>query len=175
MTKQPFNPPPPDERKEASVVAFRTFYRVHSWAVYGASLLDPDGIDADHPADLTDAELGAAAREALLASRFIGPDHPDWDRVDAFWNRENSRRLEERLKARAGVKTSAALYRGAAEVALTLKDGVISLDPAKYEGRGGFGGIKNVEPTRLSVNVSDEDLGAAIRAAIEVSRAAGKR
>ena len=175
MTKKPFNPPPPAERKEASVVAFRTFYRVHSWAVYGASLLDPDGIDADHPADLSDVELGAAAREALLASRFIGPDHPDWDRVDAFWNRENSRRLEERLKARAGVKTSAALYSGAAEVALTLKDGVISLEPWKYEGRGGFGGIKGVEPTVLPEAIFDEELGAAIRAAVEVSRAVGKR
>lgn len=175
MTKKPFNPPPPEERKEASVVAFRTFYRIHSWAVYRASKLDPDGIDADHPVDLTDAQLGTLAREALLASRFIGPDHPDWDRVGAFWKQDKGQTLEERLEERAGVKTQATLYKGAGEVGLTLKGGIISLLPSKYEGRGGFGGIKGLAPTELPEKVSDEALGAAIRAAIEVSRAAGKR
>ncbi|MDN2565192.1 hypothetical protein N1F89_03070, partial [Aquibium sp. A9E412] len=81
MTREPFNPPPPEERKRASITAFRAFYWIHSWAVYRASLLDPEGVDAEYPANLDDAALGAAAREALLASRFIAPDHPDWDRV----------------------------------------------------------------------------------------------
>ena len=175
MTRKPFNPPPPKERKAATVVAFRAFYWIHSWAVYRASLLDPDGIDADYPPDLGDSELGVAAREALLASRFIGPDHPDWDRVGAYYTREKDRELSKRFLTRAGVKTEATLYKGAANVALTLRDGTISLEPWKYEGRGGFGGIKGVEPTVLPEAISDEELGAAIRAAVEVSRAVGKR
>lgn len=164
------NPPPPEKRKEACVTAFKKFYRIHSWAVYGASKLDPDGIDADHPPDLDDVGLGAAAREALLASRFIGPDHPDWDRVRAFWTRENSERLLERFKARAGVKTHGALYSGVGEVSLTLKDGIITLRPMKYEGRGGFSSIRGAEPTELPDSVSDEELGATIRRLIEISR-----
>jgi hypothetical protein len=174
MTKKPFDPPPPKECKEASVTAFRAFIWIHSWAVYRASMLDPDGVDADYPPDLGDAELGAAARKALLASRFIPPDHPDWDRVGAYSTREKDRELSERFKARAGVKTEAALYKGAANVSLTLQDGVMSVEPLRYEGRGGFGGIKGVEPTELSETISNAELGAAIRAAIEVSRAVGK-
>ncbi|MGX1306350.1 hypothetical protein AB7M35_001070 [Amorphus suaedae] len=168
--RESFNPPPPKERKEAGVVAFRKFYRIHSWAVYRALLLDPDGIDADHPPDLDDASLGTAAREALLASRFIGPDHPDWKRVDAFWSREKGDRLLERFKARAGVKTHGALYSGVGLVCLTLTDGIISLMPWKYEGRGGFGPIRGAEPVELPDTVSDEELGATIRRLIGISR-----
>lgn len=83
MTKKPFGPSPPKECKEASATAFRAFIWSHSSAVYRASMLAPDGVDADYPPDLGDAELGVAAREALLASRFIPPDHPDRDRVGA--------------------------------------------------------------------------------------------
>ncbi|XWN32882.1 MAG: contact-dependent growth inhibition system immunity protein [Devosia sp.] len=157
------------------MTAFRAFYQITSWAVYGACLLDPDGIDMDHPADLSDTELGATAREALLASRFIGPEHPDWDRVDEYSKQLDGKELENKLKARAGVKTTKALYNGAGDVSLRLKDGTISLIPMRYEGRGGFGGIKGLAPTELAENVSDEALGAAIRAAIEVSRAAARR
>lgn len=170
-----FNPPPPEHRKEASVTAFKQFYRIHSWAVYGACLLDPDGIDADHAPDLDDAELGAAAREALLASRFIGPDHPDWDRVDAFWKNLPDRELLDRFMTRAGVKTHGALYSGVGEVGLTLKNGVISLRPMKYEGRGGFTSLRRVEPTDLPESVSDEDMGAEIRRLVEISRKPWKR
>lgn len=99
MTKKPFNPPPPKERREASVIAFRAFYWIHSWAVYRASQLDPDGVDADYPPDLGDTELGAAARAALLASRFIGPDHPDWGRVGAYYTPEKDKELSERFLA----------------------------------------------------------------------------
>ncbi|MDQ0315503.1 contact-dependent growth inhibition system immunity protein [Amorphus orientalis] len=156
--------------KEACVTAFTKFYRIHSWAVFGASKLDPDGIDADHPPDLDDAALGAVAREALLASRFIGPDHPDWDRVHAFWSRENSERLLERLKARAGVKTHGALYSGVGEVGLILKNGIINLRPKRYEGRGGFGPLRGDHTVELPETVSDEELGAAIRHLVDVSR-----
>ncbi len=167
--------PPPEVRKEACVTAFKKFYRIHSWAVYSASKLDPDGIDADHPANLDDAALGAAAREALLASRFIGPDHPDWDRVDAFWKNLPDRELLDRFMARAGVKTHGALYSGVGEVGLTLKNGVISLRPMKYEGRGGFSSLQGVEPTELPEAGSDEELGAEIRKLIEISRKPWKR
>ena len=45
----------------------------------------------------------------------------------------------------------------------------------KYAGRGGFEGIRDLEPVRMPETVSDEALGAAIRAAIEISRAPWKR
>jgi hypothetical protein len=168
-------PPPPPVRKEAEVTAYRKFYRIHSWAVYGAGSLDPDGYDQIHPADLDDTALGAAAREAPLASRFIAPDHPDWDRVGAYWNLEKGDKLEEQLRAAAGVKTNTALYKGAGNVHLDLRGGTIAIDPMKYAGRGGFDGIRGLEPTKLPADISDEALGAAIRAAIEISRAPWKR
>ncbi|WP_163045083.1 contact-dependent growth inhibition system immunity protein [Aurantimonas aggregata] len=167
--------PPPPVRKESTILAFRRFAWIHSWAVYRAALLDPDGYDRIHPADLDDAALGAASREALLASRYIAPDHPDWDRVDAYWNLENGDKLRERLRAAAGVKTNSALYKGAGNVSLGLRDGIIAVEPLKYAGRGGFEEIRDLEPTKLPETISDEALGAAIRAAIEISRAPWKR
>ncbi|MGX1306353.1 hypothetical protein AB7M35_001073 [Amorphus suaedae] len=164
------NPPPPEDRKEACVTAFKKFYQISSWAVYGALKLDPDGIDADHPADLNDPGLGAASREALLASRFISPDHPDWNRVRAFLSREYYDRQLERLKARAGVKTHGALYSGVGSVSLMLKDGSITLMPWKYVGRGGFEPLRGFEPVELPETVSDEELGATIRRLIGISR-----
>lgn len=119
---------------------------------------------------MDDQKLGAAVRTALNASRFIPPDHPDWDRVDAFWNREEARRLMERLKRRAGVKTEAALYEGVGDVSLILADGIITAWPLRYEGRGGIGAIRGIEPTELPEAVSDEELGATIRHLVDVSR-----
>ncbi|MEH6721117.1 MAG: contact-dependent growth inhibition system immunity protein [Aurantimonas endophytica] len=170
----PASPPPP-ERKEAEVTAFRKLYRIHSWAVYRDSLLDPDGYDRIHSGDLDDHALGAAAREALVASRYVAPDHPDWDRVRAYWDLEKGDKLEEQLRAAAGVKTNSALYKGAGNVHLDLRGGTIAIDPMKYAGRGGFDGIRGLEPTKLPEAISDEALGAAIRAAIEISRAPWKR
>ncbi|MDN2567839.1 contact-dependent growth inhibition system immunity protein, partial [Aquibium sp. A9E412] len=68
-----------------------------------------------------------------------------------------------------------ALYKGVGGVSLTLRDGIIFIEADRYEGRGGFGGIKGAQPIELPETVSDAELGAAIRAAIAVSRAAGKR
>ncbi|WP_453960617.1 contact-dependent growth inhibition system immunity protein [Amorphus suaedae] len=164
------NGAPPEVRKKASVTAFKKFYRIHSWAVYGASQLDPDGIDADYPPDLDDVCLGAAAREALLASRFIGPDHPDWNRVDAYSTGLPASILVDRFKARAGVKTHGALYSGVGHVRLMLKGGRISVEPSRYVGRGGFEPLRGFEPVDLPETVSDEDLGATIRRLIGISR-----
>ncbi|MDQ0315504.1 contact-dependent growth inhibition system immunity protein [Amorphus orientalis] len=133
-------------------------------------MLDPDGIDGDHPPDLDDLALGAVAREALLASRFIGPDHPDRDRVDAYSKNLSDKELLDRFKARAGVKTHGALYSGVGEVGLLLKDGIISLRPLRYEGRGGFGPLRGDHTVELPETVSDEELGAAIRHLVDVSR-----
>ncbi|MBB4002563.1 hypothetical protein GGR03_001638 [Aurantimonas endophytica] len=95
--------------------------------------------------------------------------------MDTNWNLENGDKLEERLKAAAGVKTSSALYKGAGNVHLDLREGIIAIKPMEYAGRGGFDGIRGLEPTKLPAAISDEALGAAIRAAIEISRAPWKR
>ncbi|MDQ0315502.1 contact-dependent growth inhibition system immunity protein [Amorphus orientalis] len=168
--RKPVNPPLRREYKAAAITAFKKFYRIHSWAVWGAHMLDPDGIDADHPPDLDDSSLGAAAREALLASRFIGPDHPDRERIDAYWKNLSNKELLDRFKARAGVKTHSALYTGVGEVRLILEDGIISLRPLRYEGRGGFGHLRGAKTVELPETVSDEELGAAIRHLVDVSR-----
>jgi len=156
--------------QEAFVTAFRKFYRVRSLAVFGASWTDPYGLDADYSVDLDDGELGKVARSTLRASRIVGPDHPDWERVRTYWTAETRRDLLQRLTARAGVKTQSALYDGAGQVDLGLRDKTITLRPWRYQGRGGFAPVRGVEPTELPETVSDEELGATIRHLVDVSR-----
>lgn len=169
--KYPPAPPLPDQ-KWASVQGFKTFFNIHSWAVSGALFADPDGYDQIHPVDLNDAELGAATRVALAASRMIRPGHPDYHALLAYFNREQSKVIEDRLKARAGVKTLKSLYSGAGNVSIQLMDGVLTLSPWRYAGNGIWEGIKGKETASPSTTMTDTDLGAAIRTALEVSKLA---
>lgn len=157
------------------MIGFRTFTNIHSWAVYGAGFSDPDGYDQFHPKGMTDAELGAAVREGLMASRFIGPDHTDRERILNFWNKEQIKASENRLKAQAGVKTLKALYSGAGYVALRLMTGIITVTPLKHAGSGAWESIPGNEPVTLNETVSGTSLGVEIRRALETSREASER
>jgi CDI immunity protein len=164
--------PPPPERKEASVDAFRQFTWIFSQAVYGAAVGDPKGDNRFHPAEMSDEELGRAAREALMASRFITPDHPEWTALMRFPTKEEGQALQERLKARAGVKTLKALYSGARSVSLELRNGAITIHPSRYRGSGHWEGVPGAEPIKVPQSVSDAELGAAIREGLLIGGAA---
>lgn len=163
-------PPPPVESREATVEAFRHFTHVFSHAVYRAAYGDPKGYAAFLDPDPARGDLGRAVHEALAASRFITPDHPEWGTVMRPPTEDEIRAQEDDLKRRAGIKTRKALYNGAGLVSVTMRDGAIELRPLRHLGRGAWEGIRGQEPIRLPGSISDTELGDAVTAAIEISR-----
>ncbi|GHE06496.1 hypothetical protein U879_08250 [Defluviimonas sp. 20V17] len=170
--RKPKPPPPPQpaESREATVEAYRQFMHVFSQAVYGAAVGDPKGYAAFLEAEPARGDLGRAVHEALAASRFITPDHPEWDAIMRMPTEDEIRAQEDDLKRRAGIKTRKALYNGAGLVSVTLRDGAIELRPLRHLGRGAWEGIRGHEPVRLPEFVSDTELGEAVAAAIKISR-----
>lgn len=165
-------PPSPPERKEAGVVAFRAFTRVYSHAVYGMCVPDPEGYDELLAADLASEPLGRAAREALAASRFITPQHPEWDSLMRFPTKEEAAAEDQRLEAHAKVRSLRALYDGAGMVSLRLMDGRIAITPLRCRTRGAWEGFAGNDPVTVDADATDAELGAAIAAAIAISREA---
>ena len=163
---------PPKERKSAFVTSYRKFTEIASQAVYGSAHLDPKGYHQYFSADLTAIEIGVRARAAFLASRFITPEHPEWNDVIRIPTKEEFKAWEEADKARAGVKTLKALFNGAGHVSLTLRDGKIAIKPTRYRGHGHWEGIRGQEDTVLPEDVSVEELGRAILDALDISRSA---
>lgn len=163
---------PPKEYKSAGVTSYRKFVEISSQATYGFGYPDPKGYKRHFAPDMTALDLGREARAALMASRFITPEHPEWDDVIRIPIKEEFKAWEEANKARAGVKTLKALFNGAGHVSLRQQDGQIEIKPWRYRGRGHWEGIRGHEDTVLPEDVSDEAFGKAILDALDVSRAA---
>ena len=89
----------------------------------------------------------------------------------SFGTRESLRADDNALKRRAGVKTLKALYEGAGSVGLKLEDGVIEVIPDRYRGNSCWDAVPGHINARLPEGATDPDLGAAINAAMAVSRA----
>lgn len=167
-------PPPLTPRKHARIEAYRTFTRIFSQAVSSLAVADPKGVNAVFEPDMAAADLGREARAALAASRFIPPDHPEYHSLIRFPTEEETGALEARNRAVAGVKTRAALYKGAGYVALRMTEGVIEVVALRYRGRGHWEGIRGSTPQQLPETVTDDEFGAAILAAIDRSRRASR-
>lgn len=163
---------PPQESKKAIINAHRAFTNILSFAVYRSGCPDPKGYNKYFAPEMNAEEIGRETRAALMASRIIAPDHPEWDTVMRFPTSEEIKALNEADKARAGVKTLKALYNGAGSVTLTLQDAKIRLKPWRYRGRSSWEGIRGHEDTVLPEDVSDEAFGKAILDALDVSRSA---
>lgn len=162
---------PPPVRREASVQAFRAFTRILSKALYTSSHPDPIGYERFLEPEAGALEIAAKVRRALEASRYIDPRHPDWETVIRFRSEAEVKAAEERLMARAGVKTRPTLYKGAGNVSAILQDGRISLLPWRYRGAGHWEGF-GAEPAVLPEHVSDEELGMAVQEELQRSRTA---
>lgn len=163
---------PPKESKDAIINAHRAFTKIVSFAVYRSGCPDPRGYNEYLEPNMNAEDIGREARAALMASRFITPDHPEWDSIMRFPTKEEIKALDEAEKARAGVKTLKALYNGAGSVTLTLQDAKIRLKPWRYRGRSSWEGIRGHEDTVLPEDVSDEAFGKAILDALDISRSA---
>ena len=163
---------PPKESKDAIINAHRAFTNIVSFAVYRSGYPDPKGYNEYRAPNMNAEDMGREARTALMASRFITPDHPEWESVMRFPTKEELKALDEADKARAGVKTLKALYNGAGSVTLTLQDAKIRLKPWRYRGRSSWEGIRGHEDTVLPEDVPDEAFGKAILDALDISRSA---
>ncbi len=163
---------PAKESKSAQVTAYRKFTQINSQAVYRSGYHDPKGYEAYFAPEMSNADLGREAHKALLASRFITPDHPEWEAVMRFPTKEEIKAAEEADKARAGVKTLKALFNGAGHVSLRLQDGQIEIKPWRYRGRGHWEGIRGHDDTILPEDVPDDVFGKAILDALDISRSA---
>ncbi len=161
--------PPAKPSKSADVMAFRQFINVASRATYGASYFDPKGVDFFLPPDISDDELGEKAHAALAASRFLRPDHPEFDEVMRFLSKDEQRAYDDTLLDAAGVKTLKTLYKGSQSVTLTLEDCVITIKSWKYRYAGHWEGIRGLEPITVPESVGDAAFGQAIRAALAKS------
>jgi len=160
---------PPEPSKSADIEVFRQFTSIASQATYGAAYPDPKGVEYILPNDISDRELGEKARAALAASRFLTPDHPEFNEVMRFPTKEEEKAYDARLLEAAGVKTLKTLYSGAKNVSLWLQDGVISITSLKYRYAGAWEGIRGLEPITVPETVDDAALGEAIRAALATS------
>ncbi|WP_421701911.1 contact-dependent growth inhibition system immunity protein [Aliiroseovarius sp.] len=163
---------PPKASKDAIINAHRAFTKIISFAVYRRGCPDPKGYHEYHGPNMNAEDIGREARAALMASRFITPDDPEWDAIMRWPTPEEIKALNEAEKARAGVKTLKALYNGAGSVTLTLQDAKIRLKPWRYRGRSSWEGIRGHEDTVLPEDVSDEAFGKAILDALDISRSA---
>lgn len=161
--------PSPQERKSAQITQFRKFIHVNSHAVYRSSHSDPSGIDYLLEHNVGDGELGSRARKALHASRFLAPNHHDFDRVIRVPSDDDIKARNERLLEIAGLKTTQSLYKGAKLVLLRLQDGALMIRPSRHRGSGVFEGIREADPVILPETVSDINLGMVIREAIDRS------
>jgi hypothetical protein len=150
-------------------MAFRPFINVASRAIYGGSYFDPKGVEFFLPPDISDGEHGEKARVALAASRFLTPDHPEFDDVMRFPTKDEQQAFHQSHLDAAGVKTLKTLYKGAQSVSLTLEDGVISIKSWKYRYAGHWEGIRGLEPITVPESVDDAAFGQAIRAALAKS------
>lgn len=162
---------PLPRRQEATVEAFRAFTRISSQAVYGMTAFDPKGYRRIFATPPGKAELGASVRAALAASRFLDPTHPEFDAVMRFSSDSEFAEMERADLERAGLKTRAALYRGAGHVSAMLQDGEIGLVPWRHRGAGHWEEF-GAERFSASAALSDEELGAAVLTEIERSRTA---
>lgn len=163
---------PPKDSKKAIINAHRAFTKIISFAVYGRGCPDPKGYHEYLAPNMNAEDLGREARAALMASRFITPDHPEWDTVMRFPTADEIRVAQEANKARAGVKTLKALFNGAGSVTLTLQDAKIRIKPWRYRGRSSWEGIRGQDDTVVPEDVSDEAFGKAILDALDISRSA---
>ena len=72
---------PPKESKDTIINAHRAFTKIISFAVYRSGCPDPKGYNEYLAPNMNAEYTGREARAALMARRFITPDHPEWDAI----------------------------------------------------------------------------------------------
>jgi CDI immunity protein len=164
----------------ASIKSNNDFIDIYTRSGYSGGL-NADYQSKEHllPLDVSDAELGAALRDALAHSRFVlgSPRTDVWVHPDVEYDMElcdlnkGVQRYKDwiaRLMAAYGYKTKRALFKDMKNCSVDLREGMISISPFFHEKLEAWSGegITKEDDVHIPEICSDAELGAAIRLAL---------
>ena len=132
-------------------------------------MTDPDQDFVFNKVDITDSYFGKLVKEKLDESREVSLQE-----FQAIFNSEKmkglQKRLEEEMKKRYGYKNKKSIYKDMSFLSLEQDASFIIIAPLHQDSLGGYSGISLPDNSPLEFkydkNISDEELGKAIRQAL---------
>ena len=132
-------------------------------------MTDPDQDFVFNKVDITDSYFGKLVKEKLDESREVSLQE-----FQAIFNSEKmkglQKRLEEEMKKRYGYKNKKSIYKDMSSLSLEQDDLYITISPLHQDSLDGSTGISLPDNSPLEFkydkNISDEELGKAIRQAL---------
>ncbi|WFQ80877.1 contact-dependent growth inhibition system immunity protein [Xenorhabdus sp. SF857] len=141
------------------------FYYVKTLSGYRLLVADHEAGTIYFPKDASDKELGCSVRKALSQSRLVDPEDNDFFHRDMISIRYKNW-IAEAMK-KGGYKTKRALFKKMNKCDVNLLEGKITISPQAHQKLDTWGkkGMPDDCNITLSVDVTDEELGKAIREA----------
>ncbi|MBD2812875.1 CdiI family contact-dependent growth inhibition immunity protein [Xenorhabdus sp. Vera] len=141
------------------------FYYVKTMSGYRLLVADSEAKTLYLPKDVSDKELGCSVRQALSQSRLVDPEDNDFFHPDMIDARYKSWMAETMKKE--GYKTKRALFKKMNKCDVQLLNGRITISPQAHQKLETWGeqGMPDDCKLILSENVTDEELGKAIKEA----------
>ena len=132
-------------------------------------MTDPDQDFVFNKVDITDSYFGKLVKEKLDESREVSLQE-----FQAIFNSEKmkglQKNLEEEMKKRYGYKNKKSIYKDMSFLSLEQDASFIIIAPLHQDSLGGYSGISLPDNSPLEFkydkNISDEELGKAIRQAL---------
>ena len=155
--------------KTVSVIVNNEFLLVTSIIRGMIGMTDPDQDFVFNKVDITDSYFGKLVKEKLDESREVSLQE-----FQAIFNSEKmkglQKRLEEEMKKRYGYKNKKSIYKDMSSLSLEQDDLYITISPLHQDSLDGSTGISLPDNSPLEFkydkNISDEELGKAIRQAM---------
>ena len=155
--------------KTVSVIVNNEFLLVTSIIRGMIGMTDPDQDFVFNKVDITDSYFGKLVKEKLDESREVSLQE-----FQAIFNSEKmkglQKRLEEEMKKRYGYKNKKSIYKDMSFLSLEQDASFIIIAPLHQDSLGGYSGMSLPDNSALEFkydkNISDEELGKAIRQAL---------
>ena len=155
--------------KTVSVIVNNEFLLVTSIIRGMIGMTDPDQDFVFNKVDITDSYFGKLVKEKLDESREVSLQE-----FQAIFNSEKmkglQKRLEEEMKKRYGYKNKKSIYKDMSFLSLEQDDLYITISPLHQDSLDGSTGISLPDNSALEFkydkNISDEELGKAVREAL---------
>ena len=155
--------------KTVSVIVNNEFLLVTSIIRGMIGMTDPDQDFVFNKVDITDSYFGKLVKEKLDESREVSLQE-----FQAIFNSEKMKglqnNLEEEMKKRYGYKNKKSIYKDMSFLSLEQDDLYITISPLHQDSLDGSTGISLPDNSPLEFkydkNISDEELGKAIRQAL---------
>ena len=133
------------------------------------SMINPDQDFIFNEVDISDLDLGRLIKEKLNESKEIS-----FEEFQAIFNSEKmeglQKNLEEEMKKHYGYKNKKSIYKDMSSLSLEQDDLCITISPLHQDSLDGSTGISLPDNSPLEFkydkNISDEELGKAIRQAL---------